>query len=236
MFKFFPDDDNDSDSSGMKDETETSGKNDKSAAVQLNPCKEILIGDFHSELLSILRSKKKGSAVVDVKVGKKSDECLTIVNLTELSNLEFLEDDEAASKQIDSGNGQVEIVGGSKEDVKVKKRKVMEILTSASDLVPGEYEGGFKTWECTFDLLGYIKENFQDVISKRKEKTKGPIRILDMGCGSGLVGLGVLRLAEKMEVEVVVDFQDYVSNTYVPDALFALKPVCPNDDDVFCLF
>ena len=27
-----------------------------------------------------------------------------------------------------------------------------------TDLVPGVYEGGFKIWECSYDLLAYLQE------------------------------------------------------------------------------
>lgn len=29
-------------------------------------------------------------------------------------------------------------------------------LTTTDDIMPGVYEGGFKTWECAVDLAGYL--------------------------------------------------------------------------------
>lgn len=32
----------------------------------------------------------------------------------------------------------------------------LDFLDNPSDLVPGVYEGGLKTWECGLDLVGYL--------------------------------------------------------------------------------
>lgn len=58
--------------------------------------------------------------------------------------------------------------------------------------------GGAKVWECTDDLLLYLSINFEETFWKGK-------RILDLGCGSGLLGIYALKCGAK------VDFQDYVS-------------------------
>ncbi|XP_049823386.1 histidine protein methyltransferase 1 homolog isoform X2 [Aethina tumida] len=49
-----------------------------------------------------------------------------------------------------------------------------------SDLITAIYEGGLKIWECTYDLLDYI--------SSEKLEFEGK-NVLDLGCGSGIVGL-----------------------------------------------
>lgn len=63
-----------------------------------------------------------------------------------------------------------------------------------TDLVPGEYEGGFKVWECSIDLSRYIA----------KEGVLAPgMRVMELGCGQGLPGItGIVSGAE-------VHFQDY---------------------------
>lgn len=67
-----------------------------------------------------------------------------------------------------------------------------------SDLTPGIYEGGAKIWECTYDLLNYLVQNFD-------AKDWSKCTVLDLGCGSGLLGIfGYLNGAS-------VDFHDYVS-------------------------
>lgn len=58
--------------------------------------------------------------------------------------------------------------------------------------------GGAKIWECTDDLLIYLSKNFE----KKEWKEK---LVLDLGCGSGLLGIYALKCGAK------VDFQDYVS-------------------------
>ena len=32
----------------------------------------------------------------------------------------------------------------------------LQFLEAPSDLIPGVYEGGLKTWECSLDLVGYL--------------------------------------------------------------------------------
>ncbi|KAJ8981630.1 hypothetical protein NQ317_000858, partial [Molorchus minor] len=51
---------------------------------------------------------------------------------------------------------------------------------SHSDLLPTVYEGGLKIWECTFDLLNYLKNINLDLGNKD---------VLDLGCGSGIIGI-----------------------------------------------
>lgn len=72
-----------------------------------------------------------------------------------------------------------------------------EGLSAHSDLIPGVYEGGLKIWECTFDLLAYF--------TKAKVKFAGK-KVLDLGCGSGLLGVTALRGGARE-----VHFQDYNS-------------------------
>lgn len=74
---------------------------------------------------------------------------------------------------------------------------------SSSDLQSGEYEGGLKVWECTFDLLVYLNNNAGLLKGKR---------VLDLGCGAGLLGLFTYFL-EAQEIcwqdynkEVVLNF------------------------------
>jgi protein-histidine N-methyltransferase len=53
-----------------------------------------------------------------------------------------------------------ETVGGT--DVKEPRnvQSALEFLDSPSDLVPGLYEGGLKTWECSLDLVDCL-DSFQ---------------------------------------------------------------------------
>lgn len=70
-------------------------------------------------------------------------------------------------------------------------------LAKTEDLIHNVYEGGFKIWECTLDVLEFLQANSK--IHDLKEKS-----ILDLGCGQGLLGIYAL----KMEAKSVL-FQDY---------------------------
>ncbi|KAM4702479.1 histidine protein methyltransferase 1 homolog [Discoglossus pictus] len=74
---------------------------------------------------------------------------------------------------------------------------VSRSVNSKSDLISGVYEGGMKVWECTFDLIKYFED--EDICFEGK-------RILDLGCGAGLLGIEALKRKAKE-----VHFQDYNS-------------------------
>lgn len=38
-------------------------------------------------------------------------------------------------------------------------KKALQFLDAPSDLVPGVYEGGLKTWECSLDVVDYLNSN-----------------------------------------------------------------------------
>ncbi|CAF3452108.1 unnamed protein product [Rotaria socialis] len=65
-----------------------------------------------------------------------------------------------------------------------------------SDLVPNVYEGGFKTWECSHDLVAYLSS----IVSNFQEMTT----VIELGCGSGLPGLELNK-----HRRFHVDFQDF---------------------------
>ena len=75
-----------------------------------------------------------------------------------------------------------------------------------SDLVPGVYEGGFKVWECTDDLYSYM------ATSNRSGK-----RVLDLGCGNGILGIAAFKYLQANHVL----FQDYndsvITKTTMPN-------------------
>ncbi|GAB0091556.1 histidine protein methyltransferase 1 homolog [Sergentomyia squamirostris] len=68
--------------------------------------------------------------------------------------------------------------------------------SSHTDLIPGEYEGGFKIWECTQDLADYMLDKLAEVIHGK--------RVLDLGCGAGVLGIIALKLGAER-----CCFQDY---------------------------
>ncbi|RWS26808.1 histidine protein methyltransferase 1-like protein [Leptotrombidium deliense] len=71
-------------------------------------------------------------------------------------------------------------------------------LHSNSDLMPGIYEGGFKIWECSHDLLQYLDTHvyISDTTS-----------VLEIGCGAGLLGIYSLTKGARS-----VHFQDFNSD------------------------
>ena len=55
-----------------------------------------------------------------------------------------------------------------------------DTVAKFTDVLPGQYEGGLKIWECSFDAIGHLTS------------VEAPKRMLDLGCGSGLVGIWAL--------------------------------------------
>ncbi|KAL2083101.1 hypothetical protein ACEWY4_020874 [Coilia grayii] len=81
-----------------------------------------------------------------------------------------------------------------------------------SDLIAGVYEGGLRVWECTYDLLQYLDTGGVDFKGRR---------VLDLGCGAGLLGVMAMRLGAES-----VDFQDYnstvITQLTIPNTLLNL--------------
>jgi len=63
-----------------------------------------------------------------------------------------------------------------------------ETVASKTDVLPGKYEGGFKIWECSFDAIKHI------------DKGAEPKMMLDLGCGSGIVGIWALKRWPNLKV------------------------------------
>jgi 2-polyprenyl-3-methyl-5-hydroxy-6-metoxy-1,4-benzoquinol methylase len=67
-------------------------------------------------------------------------------------------------------------------------------IVDRSDLVPGVYEGGFKVWEGSVDLVNYLV--------KEKVDFKG-LKVIDLGCGHAFPGIHAAMEGAH------VDLQDY---------------------------
>ena len=79
---------------------------------------------------------------------------------------------------------------------KVNLQSLLSLTESQnSDLISGVYEGGFKIWECAFDLVEYLAESGIQLSG---------MRVLELGCGAGLPGLFALKNGAEC-----VHFQDY---------------------------
>ena len=72
-------------------------------------------------------------------------------------------------------------------------------IAAEVDVLPGTYEGGFKVWECTHDLILYLQKSWFV-----RNAGEAPANVLDLGCGRGLCGLSVLMHWD----DCMVTFQD----------------------------
>ncbi|KAG6877151.1 hypothetical protein C0992_010681 [Termitomyces sp. T32_za158] len=79
-------------------------------------------------------------------------------------------------------------------------------VEAPSDLVPGIYEGGMKTWECSIDLAGYLAGRGPDFDSRGK-------RVIEFGCGTAVPTLFLLRqlfsTTPVEETDTEIHLQDY---------------------------
>ncbi|KAI0790550.1 hypothetical protein C8Q75DRAFT_806451 [Abortiporus biennis] len=81
----------------------------------------------------------------------------------------------------------------------------IDFLEAPSDLVPGVYEGGLKTWECSLDLVGCLNDIFGN-------NTLNGKRILEVGCGTAIPSIYILNKIFSLPLsaaETVVHLQDY---------------------------
>ena len=72
-----------------------------------------------------------------------------------------------------------------------------------SDIISGQYEGGFKIWECSYDLANVILEINMTHTSKHR-------RILELGCGHGVPGIVAMMTFDDIEEILFSDFNDDV--------------------------
>lgn len=59
------------------------------------------------------------------------------------------------------------------------------IAGSATDLVPGVYEGGLKTWECSLDLAAVLAQR----IAGSSEEFLQNKKVIELGCGTAVPSL-----------------------------------------------
>mmetsp|Transcript_30522 Transcript_30522/g.98348 ORF Transcript_30522/g.98348 Transcript_30522/m.98348 type:complete len:297 (-) Transcript_30522:93-983(-) len=82
-----------------------------------------------------------------------------------------------------------------------------------SDLASGVYEGGFKVWEGSLDLIEYLVQEKLPVKGKR---------VIELGCGHGLPGIQMLCDGAD------VDFQDYNEEVLKEVCCLNVLVNCPN--------
>ncbi|KAF6040052.1 METTL18 [Bugula neritina] len=108
----------------------------------------------------------------------------------------FIKGDTLDSEKVNYA--QIKLVDGLL--IKYIQEAERHVITDSSgchtDLIPGVYEGGRKTWECAYILLDFLSEYISaDEIAGRS--------VLEVGCGSSLPGLYCLAKG------ACVSFQDY---------------------------
>ncbi|KAI8342539.1 hypothetical protein BC941DRAFT_344731 [Chlamydoabsidia padenii] len=106
-------------------------------------------------------------------------------------------------------------------------QKVLDMLnlTGNSDLVRGVYEGGFKTWECSIDLVQWLAGLPDEAIQDKQ--------VLEIGCGSALPSLYLLARHKHNRVDVQ-DYNDQVIRLItLPNILLntILSPQEPTTND-----
>lgn len=74
--------------------------------------------------------------------------------------------------------------------MKFKKPDIVG-LKSDSDIITGKYEGGFKIWESTYDLIGFINDNKAIIDSLIAQEDK--IRVLELGAGAALASIALCK-------------------------------------------
>ena len=65
-------------------------------------------------------------------------------------------------------------------------------LDKAADIIIGLYEGGYKVWECSIDLVEYITTNIE-IKKMLSDEASAPIDVLELGCGNGFPGIICLK-------------------------------------------
>ncbi|KAJ7162229.1 hypothetical protein C8R46DRAFT_1103935 [Mycena filopes] len=82
----------------------------------------------------------------------------------------------------------------------------LDFLDAPSDLVPGVYEGGLKTWECSLDLVGYL-----DALTDSNSSPFSNKRILEVGCGTAIPSVYLLHrlFCNESKANTSLHFQDY---------------------------
>lgn len=122
-----------------------------------------------------------------------------------------------------------QLISSDEEEPTNEQAGELAFVDAPSDLVPGVYEGGLKTWECSIDLAGYIVEALTTPGGSPPSRflevrrvlcsINGPVRLstlfptVKIGCGTALPSLAVLydRFHRPKEVteETTIYFQDF---------------------------
>lgn len=109
----------------------------------------------------------------------------------------------------------------------IRPEKEIKVGDMITDLIPGQYEGGYKLWECSVDLAQYLVAFRSDLLSSLNVSTSGrPLRILELGCGIGLPGIVAQRLLPENSELWLSDFND----TVLMETTWPTLNCCPLED------
>lgn len=130
------------------------------------------------------------------------------------TNFQFLTDIEERLKDISIDDVDSAIAvkkcSGDKDNSHEHLRRVCDYKKSNhaeeqnSDIIPGEYEGGLKIWECSLDLCRYLLQHLNSM---------RPKFVAELGCGHGLPGCLLLQNALRYKTNARIlfaDFNDFV--------------------------
>ncbi|KAM5531003.1 hypothetical protein V8D89_015330 [Ganoderma adspersum] len=88
-------------------------------------------------------------------------------------------------------------------------RSEVEFIDAPSDLVPGIYEGGLKTWECSLDLVACLSSIYGPQIENALRRK----RILELGCGTAIPSLylihSIFSAEPNVDADLHIHLQDY---------------------------
>ena len=158
-------------------ETETDQNNKDKSGVAWKACREHLIEDWHLEKITQI------DEIVSYPVrGEEEEESLNIV------------DSEAVSHLLAQS--------GYEGDLS----PALASTSSATDLLPGQYEGGLKIWECSEDLVSYLSTATPQALQGKK--------VLELGCGAGLPGLLAFKHRAVGLSGIIVEQQYLVNFVY----------------------
>lgn len=94
--------------------------------------------------------------------------------------------------QIPIGNGappvEFDLINTTDQAFLAQIGAIRSILTT-SDIQAGVYEGGFKLWECSLDLVKYVELLLRD----SQTPFRMPRKVMELGCGHAIPGIHALQ-------------------------------------------
>ncbi|KIY45988.1 hypothetical protein FISHEDRAFT_66750 [Fistulina hepatica ATCC 64428] len=178
------------------------------AAPKPSPCCEVSINDVLSALPPVISYSPLTLALTDARpgnedasdpVGDKPAKTLILFR-RDLYDVRY----QLISQDGGSGGEGDKDKNGFHNETQDGRLDVLNFIESPSDLVPGLYEGGLKTWECSLDLVHYLHGLGVHPVGRR---------IFEIGCGTGVPSLYLLSrifCAEPLpESSTVIHLQDY---------------------------